>query len=61
MAKMMNKCFQMVFTEEGVFDLEDGDLDGNILTGIEVGQEEVMRLLESLDENKAPGPDGISN
>ena len=61
MAEVMNECFQTVFTDEGNFGLEDDDINGNVLTRIQVRREEVMKLLESLDVSKAPGPDGVSN
>ena len=61
MAEVMNKCFQTVFTEEEEIVLEDGDLEENMLTEIEFGHGEVMKLMEGLDVNKAPGPDGVSN
>ena len=38
MAEVMNECFQKVFTEEDEFDWEDGKLEGNMLTEIEVRQ-----------------------
>ncbi len=61
MAEVMNKKFQTVFTEEGNFDLIDNELNGNNITDVEVSQEDIMKQLEDLNENKAPGPDGVSN
>ena len=61
MAEVMNKGFQRVFTEEGDFELQDGDLAGNELVEVEVHRERVMELMENLEVNKAPGPDGVSN
>ena len=61
MAEVMNKEFQKVFTEEGDFVLEDGDLAGRGLVEVEVNRESVMKLMENLEVDKAPGPDGVSN
>ncbi len=57
----MNKGLQKGFTEEGEFELEDGDLAGSGLIEVEIHRESVMRLMENLEVNKAPGPDGVSN
>ena len=61
MAEEMNKGFQKVFTEEGDFDLEDNELEGNGLEKVEVLREGVMKLLGNLEVNKAPGLDGVSS
>ena len=60
MAEVMNERFQSVFTEEGEFKLDDKKLEGGRLNEVEVSKEEIMKLMENLDVNKAPGPDGIS-
>ena len=57
----MNRRFQSVFTEEGDFDLEEGQQARNGLMEVVVRREEVIKLMENLEENKAPGPDGVSN
>ena len=44
--------------EEG--ELEDWQWNAGSLNGVEVSKKEIMRLMENLDVNKAPGPDGIS-
>ena len=41
--------------------MEDGVLAGNRLVEVEVHWESVMKLMENLKVNKAPGPDGVSN
>lgn len=61
MAKVMNKGFQTVVTEESDFDLADGEIDKNRLKEVVVQWKDVMKLLENLEVNKAPSPDGVSN
>ena len=61
MAEVMNRKFQTVFTEEEDFDVGDGVFVENEIKEVKVQRREVMKLMECLDVNKAPGPDGISN
>ena len=60
MAEVMNERFQSVFTEEEIFNLEDGDFGDSDLEVV-IERERVLELMKDLNPNKAPGPDGISN
>ena len=61
MAEVMNKCFQTVFTEEGDFEVNEDRCADNGLREVKIRKQELMKLMENLDINKAPGPDGVSN
>ena len=61
MSEVMNKCFQKVFTEEGEFERPRENLEMGVLREVGVHKSEVGKLMEDLDANKAPGPDGVSN
>ena len=61
MSEVMNRCFQSVFTEEGEFEGEEVELGEGILDEVEVQEQDIMKLMEGLEVNKAPGPDGVSN
>ncbi len=60
MTEVMNNCFRSVFTVEGEFDAERGKLVRNILNTVPVSYEEIFKMMEELDVNKATGPDGVS-
>ena len=60
MATVMNRNFQGVFTEEGEFELDDRIVDDNGLYEVKVYQREILKLMEGLEVNKAPGPDGVT-
>ena len=61
MAEVMNKCFQTVFTEEGEFERPNEDEEGGLLREVVVHKRDIEKLMEGLNVNKAPGPDGVSN
>ena len=61
MSEVMNRCFQSVFMEEGEFEGEEVELGEGILDEVEVQEQDIMKLMEGLEVNKAPGPDGVSN
>ena len=61
MSEVMNKCFQKVFTEEGDFECLREDIGVGVLREVEVLRRNIKKLMEDLDVNKAPGPDGVSN
>ena len=63
MVEVMNQSFQTVFTLEGEF--YEPNTRGSGLTEklsrVEARWDEIMKLMENLDVNKATGPDGVSN
>ncbi len=58
---VMNNSFRSVFTVEGEFDAGRDKLVRNILNTVPVSYEEILKMMEELDVNKASGPDGVSN
>lgn len=60
-AEVMNKSFQSVFTKEGEFEREQRVTKERVLSEINVGVEELKKLMKNLDVRKAQGPDGVSN
>ncbi len=61
MAEVMNNSFRLVFTVEGEFDAGSNKLVRNILSTVPVSYEEILKMMEELEVNKATGPDGVSN
>ena len=60
-AEVMNKSFQSVFTKEGEFEREQRVTKERVLSEINIGVEELKKLMKNLDVRKAQGPDGVSN
>lgn len=60
--ELLNKFFQSVFTQENMDSLPDPP-DFNFMSTLEdinIKDEKVLKILKSLQTDKAPGPDGIS-
>ncbi len=60
MAEVMNNSFRSVFTVEGELNAGRDKLVRNILNTVPVICEEILKMMEEIDVNKASGPDGVS-
>ena len=57
----MKKCFQSVFTEDRYFEEEESQPRERYWKEIKVEVQEIRKILEELDNRKAPGPGGVTN
>ena len=58
--EILNKNFQKVFTQETDFEGSDEENNFRKLEDVKVDKVDLLRLLRSLDEKKAMGPDDVS-
>ena len=60
-AEVMNKCFQIIFTGENEFKVNDIITIENLIENIKVDKKEVKMLIESQDVRKAQSLSEVSN